>query len=118
MLNVIGDLRSRLERACGCAAYVRVPDARPETFIVVGREGGRRENALLDRAGVRIYCYAPTEQKAWELADGAADAMQALPFEAGYASVEQTVMYSDPDPDARCPRWYLGYTVTNYEPKE
>lgn len=116
MLNVIADLRARLEGACGVPAYVNVPESRPETFVVVQREGGHRENRLLDRAGVRIYCYAPTEQKTWELSDAVADAMQDLAFSDGYASVEQTIMYSDPDPDARCPRWYLGYTIVNYRP--
>lgn len=118
MLNVIGDLRGRLEEALGCAVVVRVPETRPKTFVVVKRAGGHRENTLLDRAGVCIYCYAPTEQKAWELADSVADAMEILPFVGGYALVEQTVMYSDPDPDTKTPRWYLGYNVTNYKPKE
>lgn len=118
MLNVMGDIRARLESACGVGAYIRVPDTRPETFIVVRREGGHRENTLLDCAGMCIYCYAPTEQKTWELADSVADVMDTLPFNAGYAKVEQTTMYSDPDPDALCPRWYLGYNITNFKPKE
>lgn len=116
MLNVIGDLRERLELACGVPARVRVPKERPEELLTLTREGGMRLNALLDRAGIGIYCHAATEQRAWELATAVCDAMGKLPFSAGYAAVEQTAMYSDPDPDTRTPRWYLGYNVTNYEP--
>ena len=32
--------------------------------------------------------------------------------------VKINVITGDPEPDSRSPRWYLGYTVTNYEPKE
>lgn len=118
MLNVVGDLRARLEAALGVEVRANVPADRPEELVTVAREGGRRENALLDRAGVGVYCWAASEQRAWELAEAVCDAMAALPFPGGYADVEQTAMYSDPDPDSRSPRWYLGYTVTNYEPKE
>lgn len=118
-LNVQGDLRRRLADALApTEVRVRVPDSRPERLVTVTREGGSRRNALLDGPGIGIYCWAPTEQEAWELADAVADEMAALPFSAGYASAVQEAMYSDPDPDTRSPRWYLSYTVTTYKPRD
>ena len=119
MLNVVGDVRRRLAAALGSVEVrVRVPRDRPDELVTVTREGGARRNALLDRAGIGIYCWAASEQRAWELAEAVSDAMLSLGFADGYALVEQEAMYSDPDPDARAPRWYLSSTVTNYEPKE
>ncbi len=115
-LNVQGDLRERL------AAYldpipvkVNVPADRPETFVVVTRLGGKRENKLIDSPAISVYCYAPTEQKAWELADKVADFIDELAFADGYASVVQEAMYSDIDLLTRSPRWYLRYTIKTYE---
>lgn len=116
-LNAQGDLRRRLSEALApTEVRVRVPDRRPERLVTVTREGGSRRNALLDGPGIGIYCWAPTEQEAWELADAVADEMAALPFSAGYADAQQEAMYSDPDPDTRSPRWYLSYTVTTFKP--
>lgn len=112
----MGDLRTRIQADTGTKCYVNVPASRPETFVTVTREGGARENRLIDRPGVGIYCYAPTEAKAWALAESVADLMETLPFADGYATVEQEAMYSDPDPDTRDPRWYLSYTIRTYEP--
>ena len=118
-LNVMGDLRKRLEQALfffDVPVSVNIPKDRPETCVTVTREGGHRLNALQDRPGVGIYCYAPTEEKAWILADRIADFMQNLQFSDGYELVEQEAMYSDPDPDSRTPRWYLSYTITTHNP--
>ena len=115
-LNVQGDIRKRL------AAYldpipvkVNVPAERPETFVVVTRLGGKRENRLIDSPTISIYCYAPTEQEAWALADKVADFVEALEFADGYASVAQEAMYSDIDLLTRSPRWYMRYTIKTYE---
>lgn len=118
-LNVQGDLRRRLSEALApTEVRARVPEDRPATLVTVAREGGSRKNALIDGPGMGIYCWAPSEQEAWELADAVADAMAALPFSGGYARVEQEAMYSDPDPETRSPRWYLSYTIATYKPKE
>lgn len=118
-LNVQGDLRARLTEALApIKVKVYVPSNRPPKCVSVIREGGARRNALLDGPGIGIYCFAPTEQQAWELADSVADVMATLPFEGGYARVKQEAMYSDPDPDTKSPRWYLSYTITTFKPNE
>lgn len=118
-LNVQSDLRRRLSVALApVEVRVKVPESRPSKLVTVSREGGARKNALLDGAGIGIYCWAPSEQEAWELADKATDAMAALPFSGGYAKIDMEAMYSDPDPDTGCPRWYLSYTITTFIPKE
>lgn len=116
-LNVQGDLRRRINEALGVDVAITVPFERPETLVTVIREGGRRENDLIDAPGVGIYCYAPTEQKAWELADQVADFMAGLKFADGYATVEQEAMYSDRDVNTNSPRWYLTYSLKTYVPK-
>lgn len=118
MLNVQADLRGRLALALApVEVRVRVPEKRPSSLVTVRREGGYRENRLIDSPGVGIYCYAPTEAEACALADRVADAMQALGYADGYARVSMEAMRSDPDPDADdAPRWYLSYTIKTYEP--
>lgn len=118
MLNVQADLRKRLADALSpIDVYVNVPSKRPETFVEVRREGGAIQNPLLDRPGVGIYAWAPTEAEACNLAEQVRAAIFALPFTGGYAFVEEDSVRSDPDPDSRTPRWYLSYTLTTYEPK-
>lgn len=118
VLDVQGDLRRRLADALApVPVRVRVPAERPAELVTVTREGGARENPLIDRPGVGIYCWAASEARAFEIADAAADAMAALPFEGGYANAEQLSMYSDPDPDSRSPRWYMSYALDTFKPK-
>lgn len=97
---------------------VRRPESAPGELVTLSREGGPRLNRLLDKPGIGIYCWAPTEQRAFEIADDVADVMERLPFDGGYSRVEMESMRSDPDPDTRSPRWYLSYTLTTFEPKE
>lgn len=114
-LNVQADVRRRLADALApVEVRVSVPDPRPKTLVVVTREGGRRLNALQDRAGVGVLVWAPTEADACELADRVADAMASLPFAAGYDAVREETMRSDPDPDSGSPRWYASYTITTH----
>ncbi|WP_165247477.1 hypothetical protein [Adlercreutzia sp. ZJ141] len=116
-LNVQADVRKRLEDALSpVEVRVRAPADCSVPLVVVYREGGARENTLVDRAGIRIYCWAKTEQEAFELADAACDVIDALPFSGGYADVFQESFYSDPDPDSRLPRWTASYTVATYVP--
>ena len=118
MLDVQGGLRRALAAALpGVEVRVSVPDPRPSTLVVVRREGGAYENALIDRAGVGIDCWAPTEAEAWELADEVAGAMSALTFADGFATVRMESMRSDYDVVSKCPRWYLSYTLQTYKPK-
>lgn len=116
-LNVQADLRSRLASALSpVEVRVRVPENRPDTLVVIRREGGGEVNEHLDRPGIGIWCWAPSEEKAYELAEQVAGFMRFLPFQGGYSFVAQEVMYSTPDPDTESPRWYLSYTLTTYEP--
>ena len=117
MLNVQEDLRRRLAAALApVEVRVRVPDPRPAELVTVLREGGRRLDALRDRPGVGIYCWAASEERACELAGAVADEIARLRFADGYALVEMDSMGSDPDPDSESPRWYISYTMTTFEP--
>ena len=116
-LNVQADVRARLAKALAPAEVrVSVPDPRPESLVVVTREGGRRLNSLQDRAGIGLLIWAPTEEKARALADAAGDAMMALRFEDGYEVVTEETMRSEPDDatDPPTPRWYASYTLTTH----
>ncbi len=118
-LNVQADVRARLASALApVEVRITVRDPRPEEIVTVSREGGRRENGLIDRAGIGIYCRAATEERACELAYEVAAAMEGMPFSGGYARVEMDSMESDPDPDTGEPRWYLSYTVACFQPNE
>lgn len=116
-LNVQADLRSRLASALApVEVRVSVPDPRPDELVTVRREGGAFQDALRDRAGVGISCWAPTEARACELAHEVAEAIGSLGFADGYALVEMDSMESDPDPDSGAARWYLSYTITCFQP--
>nr|DAE60782.1 MAG TPA: tail completion protein [Caudoviricetes sp.] len=113
MKDVVSDLIDRL----GLILDVPVATDRPvgvDTCVTLNRQGGRYQNALLDKAGIGIYCWATSEYEASSLAREVADIVGRLNFSDGYASVEMESMRSDPDPDLRTPRWYLSYTITNY----
>lgn len=117
MLNVQGDLRKRLAAALEpVPVKVAVPAQRPEELVVVTRGGGRRINRLQDAPGIDIYCWAPTEERAWLLAEAVSEAMASLPFSGGYETVEQNDMQSDRDLKSGSPRWYLSYTLVTHEP--
>lgn len=122
MLNAQRDLRRRLAGAFPdykvSTSVPKPPEDFPQRLVTVTREGGRRLNRLIDGPGIGIYCYAPTENEASEMAEKVADFMEGLPFEAGYADVSQEVMKSDQDMLTKSPRWYLSYTFRTYEPKE
>lgn len=116
-LNVQADIRSRLEEALApVEVRASVPADRPRTLVVVTREGGGRDNALIDSPGVGIYCWAPTEAEAAELSDRAAAVVESLPFSAGYARIEKESHRSDAETETRSPRWYLSYTLKTFEP--
>ena len=111
-LNVQADIRRRLEEALApVEVRASVPADRPRTLVVVTREGGGRDNALIDSPGVGIYCWAPTE-----LSDRAAAVVESLPFSAGYARIEKESHRSDAETETRSPRWYLSYTLKTFEP--
>lgn len=116
-LNVQADLRARLEEALApVEVRASVPADRPQRLVTVTREGGGRDNALIDSPGIGIYCWAPTEAEAAELSERAAEVIESLPFLAGYARVEKESQRSDPDTESRSPRWYLSYSMKTFKP--
>lgn len=118
-LNVQADLRSYLEEGLpGVPVKVAVPKEFSGELVVVRRDGGGRENALVDSAGVGIQMWADTEAEAAELAERVGDLMQAAPFVRGYARVTEESMRSDYDLYRSRPRWYASYTIKTYKPKE
>lgn len=114
--HLIIDLSHKLAPLSEGGAFVRVPKERPSEFITINREGGHRENRLIDSVGVGIYCYAPTEYRVAQIADEVTELLLRVPFSEGYATVTQETMYSDPDPNTKAPRWYLSYTIQYYKP--
>lgn len=118
-MDVQGEVRRRLADALpGVEVRTSVPAERPATLVVVRREGGARRDALIDRPGVGIDCWAPTEAEAYALCSRVSDAMASLPFSAGFARVDEETMRSDYDVAAKSPRWYASYTLQTFEVKE
>lgn len=116
-LNVQAEVRRMLESALpDVEVRVSVPDPRPPKLVVVRREGGAMENRLVDRAGVGVDMWAPTEAEAAELAERVSDSMLSLGFADGFALVREEAMRSDPDMVAKSPRWYASYTLWTYKP--
>ncbi len=114
-LDVQADVRGRLAEALApVPVMTHVPDPRPQTLVVVTRAGGRQLDFLRDRPGVDVLMWAPTEDEAADLAHDVSDAMEAMPFEGGYARVEEETIRSDYDVKGGSPRWYASYTITTY----
>lgn len=117
-MDAQAEVRRRLAAALpDVEVRVTVPDPRPARLVVVRREGGPLENRLIDRPGIGVQCWAPTEAEASALAARVSDAMLSLPFSAGFATVEETVMRSDPDMRSGSPRWYASYTLRTFKPR-
>ena len=113
--DVQGQVREAIATVLpGVEVRVSVPDPRPPTLVVVRREGGYAENALVDRAGIGVQCWAPTEAGAWDLARRCAEAMLRLRFADGFCSVTEESLRSDYDTVRGSPRWYGSYTVRAY----
>lgn len=113
MKDVVSDLIARI----GSELDVPVSTDRPagvDACVTLNRQGGRYQNALIDKAGIGIYCWSTSEYEASALARKVAGILGHLKFSDGYSNVEMESMRSDPDPDLRTPRWYLSYTITNY----
>lgn len=114
-LDTVVDLVDRMKQALDVEIGAHVPKTRPKEYIRVWREGGARQNKLIDRVGIGIYCWSDTEYHTMKLAEKIADFMQTLKFSEGYDSVEQEIMHTDADPDVREPRWYLSYTLHTHK---
>lgn len=118
MLNVVGQTRQLLADALELPVYVNVPQDRPDEFVVINRGGGAWENDLIDRAGLNIYSYAPTEGEAYSIMERVCSIIRKLPFEAGYCTLDMESLYSDYDITTKQHRWYSNWTVKTYKPKE
>lgn len=116
-LDAQADIRRRLAAAMpDVEVRVSVPNPRPATLVVVRREGGARQDALIDHAGIGVIVWAPTEAGASALAARVSDAMGELPFSGGYALVTEEAVRSDYDVARDSPRWYLSYTIKTFLP--
>lgn len=118
-IDVQGRLRAVLAGALpGVEVRVRVPDPRPATLVVIRREGGAAANALVDRAGIGIQCWAATEAEAYDLAERCSRVMRRLRMADGFGPVTEESLRSDYDEVRGSPRWYGSYTVTAYAEQE
>lgn len=118
-MNVQAEVRARLEKSLGgVEVRTSVPDPRPPELVVVRREGGRMQNALLDAPGIGVDVWAPTEARAAELCQAAGEALLALEFADGFARVDEEVMLSQYDKLVDSPHWYASYSLVTYKPKK
>lgn len=106
--------RRYLADALGVTARVTVPNPRPDTLLVVRREGGSMLDSHRDSAGIGVDMWAPSELEAANLARRVSVAMRAFEHEDGVARVTEEVLMNSPDPDDGSPRWYGSWTVIAY----
>lgn len=95
----------------GYKATAVVPSKRPKRFITVQRTGGVTSQ-FVDRAGLTIAVYAPTQQEADETGESVVRArLMAMPSvpDVGRVSIES--MYEQPDVEAGCPRYEINVQV-------
>ncbi len=117
-LNVQADIRKRLaDYLAPIAVCVNVPEDRPQTLVVISREGGRKLDALRDLVGLGVFAWADSEASAYKLMERVSDYILNLKFADGYALVHEETIKSSYDIQAKSPRWYASYTITTYKPK-
>lgn len=116
-LNVQADVRRRLADALhGVTVRTSVPDEMPDELVVVRREGGRALNSTQDAPGVGIDVWAPSESRACELCERAADVVRALGFADGYERVDEEVCQTQFDTMSNRPHWYASYSLVTHNP--
>lgn len=102
----------------GVAVGVKVPNPRPDSFVLVKREGGGRQDKHRDNPGIGVFSWAETEDKAYNLAAKVSDIMLSLEYMSGVAEVVEETLTTAPDPKDESPRWYGSYSLTTYNIKE
>ncbi|MBS5865715.1 MAG: hypothetical protein KIC37_05095 [Coriobacteriaceae bacterium] len=120
-LDIVSYLRKTIHQRTNLRVPEIIPENLPDEFVLVSREGGHRLDALRDRPGIRIECYARTESKAKNISDIVSELLCALPrycFKDGIATVKEEIRYSDYDDKRLRSKWYASYTITTYKPKE
>jgi hypothetical protein len=115
-LNVLAVLRTELMDSTGVNVSTAVPSPHPESFIVLNRFGGAKENGLIDAPYIDMDIYATTELRAYELAEKVRDCMGNLDFAKGFARVTETEFKQDNDMELKLPRWYAQYQLKTYKP--
>lgn len=116
-LDVVTALRRAIHAGLSVPVGEEVPERLPDEFVCVRREGGRRLDALRDRPGVSVECWALSEGRAREISDAASELICSLPrtsFPAGVAAAEEETRRSDYDDERGRPRWYGSYTLTTF----
>lgn len=111
MFDVEAALVAWLPGAVGVPCFADVPDPRPETFLTVERTGGSSSLGV-DRPGVAVQAWAPTRERAANLALTARDALILRSIEVPQicrCSVDS--VYNFPDPDSRGARYQLSVSL-------
>lgn len=117
-IGIQADVISRLAAALPDVTVARhVPDPRPKRLVTVRRTGGPQLDRLRDRPQIGIEIWAESESVCEALAEKISAIVRSLPFESGYARIEETALRSDPDVISKSPRWYATYTITTYKYK-
>lgn len=106
-------VRDYLSSALSVPAYMEVPEGQPETFLVVEKTGGSRENRV-NHSTLVIQSCAPTLYEAAELNEQVKKAMDGL---AGLPQVGSSRLNSDynfTDNTTKKYRYQAVYDLTHY----
>lgn len=116
--NTYATLRSLLIEITGFPVFVtRVPNPRPETFIMLEPSGGQEISQVHARRYVIIDAWAPTLEAAYDLAETVrAHLIGTKNRRLGdcliYGASPQGGIVDLPDPDAKTPRYRQNFTLT------
>ena len=109
-VEIIGD-------AVAYPTATRIPNPRPNNFVVMSRVGGTRRNLVVDEAYVAVEAWGATEAEAHDIAQDARAAMHAA---VGVATITYGTVYRvdefaglaySPDPESGHHRYVFTITV-------
>lgn len=94
-----------LSARVGVPVATRVPNPRPDAFVLVGRVGGSRPNVVTDRAAVTVECWSASNVEACDLSRWARAYVHTLAPDTVRRVVELSGPASSPDPVSETPRY-------------
>ena len=112
-MNILEAVYKQLCTIDGVQVAPCVPKKQPKRLITFSYSSGFRVNSVIDRVGIDIYVWTPTQQEALEKAYQVRQRMFGLTNAIHNVSkVEETAFRYDPDVLVNsAPRWYLSYRL-------
>lgn len=104
-------LVSALSERVGVPVSTRVPNPRPEAFVVVRRVGGTRPALITDRAAVTVECWSASNVDACDLSRWARAYVHTLAPDVVRRVVELSGPADSPDPVSESPRYVFTVQV-------